>query len=221
MERGGRTVSPLNITGWRSFPLLERLEGDLGFHVAIDNDAKALALAERWAGAGRAADNFLAMVVSTGVGGGLFVDGRMLDGRLGNAGHVGHVIVAPDGEICPCGARGCLEAEISGTSIARRLGNDPASAPLEEKQRAGRLLGRGVASVASLLDLDLILVGGSVALGFGDPFFAAANAELAARARLDFSSAAVVRPVGLGGEAPIVGAAAVGWRAVETSPVSS
>jgi len=221
MEPGGRMVSPLNITGWRGFPLLQRLESDLGLPVAIDNDAKALALAEHWVGAGRGVDNFLAMVVSTGVGGGLVLDGRLLEGRLGNAGHVGHVIVEPDGAVCPCGAQGCLEAEISGPSIARRLGHAPADAPEAEKVRAGQLLGRGVASVSSLLDLDLVLVGGSVALGFGDSFFAAANEELARRARLDFSVGASVRPVGLGDEAPIIGAAAVGWRALRAEPVPS
>ena len=59
------------------------------------------------------------MVVSTGVGGGIVLDGRLLDGDTGNAGHIGHVIVEPDGHVCGCGARGCLEAEASGTAIAK------------------------------------------------------------------------------------------------------
>ncbi|MDG2114796.1 MAG: ROK family protein [Actinomycetota bacterium] len=212
MAPGGVTVSPLNIPGWRNFPLRERLAVELGIPVHVDNDAKALALAERWGGAAMGVENFMAMVVSTGGGGGLVVDGRLLHGRLGNAGHIGHVIVEPDGAFCACGAQGCLEAEISGPSISRRIGADPEQAPLHERVRAGTLLGRGVASVANLLDLDLVLVGGSVALGFGDAFFAAAQDELSARSRLDFSRDVRIRPVGLGAIAPLVGAAAVGYE---------
>ena len=82
-------------------------------------------------------------------------------------------------------------------------------------ERCGRLVGRAVASVANLLDLDLAVVAGSVALGFGRPFFEAAQDELSARACLDFSSAAQVVPAGLGGEGPLVGAGAVGWRGLD------
>ena len=109
MTRNGALVSPLNIPAWRSFPLLKRLEEALGVPVAVDNDAKALALGEAWYGAGRTLSNFLAMVVSTGVGGGLVVDDVLLDGKAGNAGHIGHVIVEPDGALCGCGAYGCLK----------------------------------------------------------------------------------------------------------------
>ena len=107
MSFNGASVSPLNISAWRNFPLLTRLRENMEVPVAIDNDAKALALGEAWFGAGRRFSNFMAMVVSTGVGGGLFVDGKLLDGRNGNAGHIGHVIVEPDGAKCVCGLRGC------------------------------------------------------------------------------------------------------------------
>src|SRR5690606_38207858 len=106
-----------------------------------------------------------------GVGGGIVLEGRLLDGAAGNAGHIGHLIVEPAGRTCPCGAQGCLEAEASGTAIAARTGRPAAEAPLEERRRAGRLVGRAVASVANLLDLRLAVVAGSVALGFGPPFF--------------------------------------------------
>jgi len=92
MAKGGVTVSPLNILGWRAFPLLARLREHTGLPVWIDNDAKALALGEGWRGAAAGVDDFIAMVVSTGVGGGIVLDGRLLDGALGNAGHIGHVI---------------------------------------------------------------------------------------------------------------------------------
>jgi glucokinase len=215
MDRVRGTVSPLNIPAWRDFPLCARLHEITGLGVELDNDAKAFALAEGWTGAARNRRDYLAMVVSTGVGGGLVVDNRLLDGASGNAGHVGHVIVEPDGRLCACGAHGCLEAEASGTAIAAVTGRDPAQASPDVVARTGRLVGRAVASVVSLLDIELVVVGGSVALGYGAPFFAAANSELHARARLSFTSGARIVPSGLGSDGPLVGAGALGWRAVE------
>jgi glucokinase len=124
------------------------------------------------------------------------------------------VIVEPDGAWCACGARGCLEAEASGTGIAARLGRPAAEADEAERVRAGTLVGRAVASTVALLDLRLAVVAGSVALGFGAPFFAAAQAELEARARLSFARGARIQPAGLGDEGPLVGAAAVAFRAL-------
>jgi len=212
MTGGGALVSPLNIPAWREFPLCVRLADHLGVPVAVDNDAKALALGEGWVGAAADERNFLAMVVSTGVGGGIVLDGRLLDGSDGNAGHIGHVIVEPDGHMCGCGARGCLEAEASGTAIRRITGASPKDAPHELRVRTGTLVGRAVASVANLLDLRIAVVAGSVALGFGAPFFEAAQAEIDERARLSFSAGTQVRPAGLGADGPLVGAAAVGYR---------
>jgi glucokinase len=140
------------------------------------------------------------------------VDGRLLHGADGNAGHIGHVIVVPEGAICRCGGHGCLEAEISGTAIAKRLGAPASEAGTEEIERAGRLLGLGVASVVNLLDLSAVLVGGSVALGFGEPFFAAANAALRSWSRLDYAAGCEIRPIGLVAEGPLVGAAGLAWR---------
>jgi glucokinase len=212
MSPHGEQVSPLNIPAWVDFPLRSRLAQLTGLPVAVDNDAKALALAEGWVGAARGKRNFMAMVVSTGVGGGIVLDGRLLDGRLGNAGHIGHVIVEPDGRKCACGARGCLEAEASGKSITEMTGRPPAEATPEMIERVGRMVGLAVASVSSLLDLDLTVVAGSVALGFGDRFFDAASSELAERARLSFSANARVEPAGLGAAGPLIGAGAVAWR---------
>jgi len=214
MTAGGELVSPLNIAGWRSFPLRARLADALGVAVHVDNDAKALALAEGWRGAARGERDFLAMVVSTGVGGGLVLDGRLLDGGDGNAGHIGHLVVEPDGRRCACGGRGCLEAEASGTAIAARTGAPASAASVEERRRAGRMVGRAVGSTAALLDLRLAVVAGSVALGFGDDFFAAAQDELERTARISFARGAVIRPAGLGDEGPLVGASAVAWRAL-------
>ena len=209
MTPGGETVSPLNIPAWRAFPLRARLVEHIGLPVTVDNDAKALALGEGWTGAARGVRDYIGMVVSTGVGGGIVCDGRMLDGAQGNAGHVGHIIVEPDGRTCSCGARGCLEAEASGSAIAAITGRPPAEAPLDVRERTGTLVGRGVASVANLLDLRLAVVSGSVALGYGDVFFAAAQAELDARCKLDFSRGTRIIPGALGADGPLIGAAAV------------
>ena len=217
MTRGGEAVSPLNISGWRHFPLRARLAEATDLETFVDNDAKALALGEGWVGAAAGVEDYLAMVVSTGVGAGIVLDGRLLDGADGNAGHLGHVIVEPGGRACICGASGCLEAEASGLAIAAATGRPAAEATPETVARTGRLVGRAVAGAANLLDLGLACVAGSVALGFGAPFFAAAQAELDASARLDFSLGTRIVPGGLGDQGPLVGAGAVGWRGVDGS----
>jgi glucokinase len=209
MAPGGTRVSPLNIPAWRDFPLRDALTQHTGRPVFVDNDAKALTRGEGWVGAARGCENYVGMVVSTGVGGGIVLDGRLLDGASGNAGHIGHMIVVPGGAECGCGARGCLEAEASGSAIARRTGAPAAGAPPEEIVRAGTLVGRGVANVANLLDLQLAVVAGSVALGFGDPFFAAAQAEIDTHCRISYARATRIRPGALGADGPLVGAAAV------------
>lgn len=210
------TVSPLNVPAWRRFPLRQRLEEATGLRTFLDLDAKALALGEGWIGAARGVTDFVALVVSTGVGGGIVSGGRLLDGATGNAGHLGHVIVEPDGAPCACGARGCLEAEASGPAIAARTGRPPEAADEATIARTGRLVGRAVAGVANLLDLRLAAVAGSVALGFGDPFFDAAQAELDRSCRLAFSQGCRIVPAGLGDRGPLVGAAAVAFAGLRS-----
>lgn len=214
MTLHGEHVSPVNIPQWRRFPLRARLHERYELPTFVDNDAKALALGEGWLGAGRGAPDYVAMVVSTGVGGGIVTDGRLLDGRLGNAGHLGHIIVEPRGRRCGCGAIGCLEAEASGTAIEAYTGRPASEASAEVRERTGRLVGRAVAAVVNLLDLQLAVVAGSVALGYGDAFFDAANAELERCARLDYSIGAQIVPAATGRLGPLLGAAAVGRRGV-------
>jgi len=221
MSAGGELISPLNIPALRDFPLRDRLGELVGVPSFLDNDAKALALGEGWRGAAAGHRNYLAMVVSSGVGAGLVVDNRLLDGETSNAGHLGHVIVVPDGRRCACGARGCLEAEASGMSIAAITGRPAAEAGPDVIERTGRLVGRAVASAANLLDLRLALVAGSVALGFGDPFFAAAQAEIDRCSQLDFSKGMVIRRGGLGDRGPIIGAAAVALRGLGVDPLAA
>ncbi len=212
MGVGGERVSPLNIPAWRDFPLCGRVVTSTGLATWVDNDAKALTLAEGWCGGAVGQRNYLSMVVSTGIGAGLVVDGRLLDGFSGNAGHLGHVTVVPDGRRCACGAQGCLEAEASGTAIEAITGRLPQRAGTEIVDRTGRLVGQAVASAANLLDIRLATVAGSVALGFGAPFFAAAQAELEARACLDFSVGCRIVPSSLVGNGPLIGAAALVFR---------
>jgi glucokinase len=211
MTARGERVSPVNLPSWRDFPLRERIAEVTGLPTFLDGDGKALALAEGRFGAARGVNDYVAMVVSTGVGGGIVVGGELLDGASGNAGHVGHVIVEPDGRECGCGARGCLEAEVSGTAIRAVTGRPPEEADIEMRRRAGRLTGLGVASLVNLLGLRLAVVAGSVALGYGDVFFEAAQAELDERARLSFAAGARIVPSTLV-DAPLLGAACVGWR---------
>ncbi len=206
------TVSPLNIRVWRDFPLRERLQMATHLPVYGDLDAKALALAEGWVGAAQGRSNFMAMVVSTGVGGGIVIDGQLLDGATGNAGHIGHVIVEPNGRRCVCGARGCLEAEASGPAIEAITGRSPSEPTYDIMVRTGRLVGRAVSSVCNALDLDLVVVGGSVALGFGATFFNAAQDSLAEHCRLSYSRGVRITPARLGDRGPLIGAGAVGLR---------
>lgn len=212
ITRNVETVSPLNIQQWKNFPLRDRLAFSTGLPVFGDGDAKALALAEGWLGAAKGVDNFMAMVVSTGIGGGIVLNGQLLDGESGNAGHIGHVIVEPNGRRCTCGGRGCLEAEASGPAIEAITGRPPTQPTYETMVRTGRMVGRGVASVCNLLDLKLVCVAGSVALGFGATFFTSAQKTLDELCGLEFSKNARIVPARLADEGPLVGASAVGWR---------
>lgn len=204
-----RLVSPLNIPAWRDFPLADRLSVDLDLEVHCHNDAKALTLAEGWLGAARGVDNYLGMVVSTGVGAGIVLRGRLLEGADGNAGHLGQVIVEPGGHADAAGIPGSLEGMASGTGIEAITGRRAVDADDERRRLTGVMVGRAVASVANLLDLQLAVVAGSVALGYGDTFFEAAQATLDEHCRVLHSMGAVIRPAGLGAEGPLLGAAAV------------
>ncbi len=204
-----RTVSPLYIPSWRGFPLAAEVEALTQLPTAVDNNAKTVAMAEAWCGAAVGVHDFVSLVMGAGVGGGIVSGGKVLDGRLGNAGHIGHLVVEPDGRPCPCGGKGCLEAYCSGRAIEEETGRPPQRAPQAIVERTGILTGRALASVGAICDLRLAVVGGSVALGFGEPFFGAAQMELDQRARLSFTQGFKVVPAGLGQLAPLVGAAAL------------
>lgn len=137
------TVSPVNVPGWRDFPLVAGVTAAAGgLPVVLTGDGVAIAAAEHWLGAARGYDNALCMVVSTGVGGGLVLGGVLHAGPTGNAGHIGHISVDLDGDLCPCGSRGCVERLASGPNIARRaLDSGWRPAPGRPPRRGGRRRG--------------------------------------------------------------------------------
>ena len=114
------TVGPVSIAAWRNFPLRDRVAAAVpDVPVLLAGDAICMAVGEHWRGAGRGVDFLLGMVVSTGVGGGLVLNGVPYHGRTGNAGHVGHVVVEPGGLACHCGGRGCVETVAAGPWMTR------------------------------------------------------------------------------------------------------
>ncbi|MCB5183247.1 ROK family protein [Streptomyces antimicrobicus] len=224
------TVSPVNIGAWRDFPVQARVAAELARHGAevptvLVGDGVAMTAAEHWRGAARGHDNALCMVVSTGVGGGLVLGGRLHPGPTGNAGHIGHISVDVEGEVCACGGRGCVEAIASGTAIARwaraqgftgpdrtaagvaaaaRAGEPVALAAFD---RAGRALAAAVAATATLVETDIAVIGGGVAAA-GDVLFGPVRAHLATYATLSFAAGLEVVPAQLGTDAGLIGAAA-------------
>ena len=222
-------VSPLNIPAWRSFPLRERLHERFGgIPVRLHNDAICMAVGEHWRGAGRGRRNLLGMVVSTGVGGGLVLDGRLINGATGNAGHIGHVVVDPSGPFCTCGGRGCLEAIARGPALAawaqgegwrpgqtevtaKDLADDAAQGHpigVAAMRRAGGALGIAIASAVQLCDVEVVSIGGGLAQA-GPLLFEPLEEALRTHAGLDYARDVPVVAATLGQSAGLIGAAAL------------
>ncbi|MEE1747762.1 MULTISPECIES: ROK family protein [unclassified Streptomyces] len=233
VDASAGTVSPVNVPGWRDFPLVERVGKTVGgLPVGLVGDGVAMTAAEHWLGAARGYDNALCMVVSTGVGGGLVLGGKLHPGPTGNAGHIGHVSVDLDGDPCPCGSRGCVERIASGPNIARRAleagwrpgpdGDASAAAvaaaaragdetALASFERAAQALAAGIAATAALVEIDIAVIGGGVA-GAGDILFAPLRRALHRYATLSFIRRIEVTPAVMGTDAGLVGAAAAAAR---------
>ncbi|WP_424216155.1 ROK family protein (plasmid) [Streptomyces sp. BI20] len=238
LDTAAGAVSPVNIPAWRAFPLLDATRtalARLGSPVPITlvGDGIAMTAAEHAHGAARGADNALCMVVSTGVGGGLVLGGRLHTGPTGNAGHIGHITVDHEGPPCPCGSRGCLETIASGTAIAawahahgfptdrgRPAGAEAlataarARHPLAEAafERAGKALAAAIAATATLVDLDTAVIGGGVGQA-GDVLLDPVRRHLPTYAALDFAREITVVRATLGTTAGLVGAAAAAREA--------
>lgn len=226
IDTAAGTVSPVNIPAWRGYPLVDLVRTAVGdVPVALGGDGVCAALGEHWLGAGRGARSMLAMVVSTGVGGGLVLDGRPYAGPTGNAGHIGHTVVDLDGEPCPCGSRGCVETIASGPAMVRwalargwsaagpadgralaaaaRAGDETA---VRAYERGARALTAGIVSAAALTDVDLAVIGGGVSEA-GELLFGPVRRALDDFAGPSFVRRLRVRPALLGRDASLAGAA--------------
>ncbi|MEV6179996.1 ROK family protein [Streptomyces sp. NPDC052016] len=229
VDASAGTVSPVNVPGWRDYPLVERAGAATGgLPVVLIGDGVAITAAEHWQGAARGHDNALCMVVSTGVGGGLVLNGRLHPGPTGNAGHIGHISVDLDGDPCPCGSRGCVERIASGPHIARRAlengwrpgpDGDTSAAAVADSARAGdpvavasferaaQALAAGIAATATLVEIDIAVIGGGVGKA-GDVLLTPLRRSLADYATLSFVRRLTVVPAQMGTDAGLVGAAA-------------
>ncbi|GAA4164578.1 ROK family protein [Gryllotalpicola daejeonensis] len=232
IDRAAGAISPLNVPSWRGYPmraLVQRVLAGAGHEapVVLEMDGVAIVLAEHWVGAAQGAQNVMGMVISTGVGGGLISHGQVIVGKTGNAGHIGHIEVAGiDGENT-FGNPHVLEAIASGphtVAFARRNGfegttgeelaaayaaGDPVARAAIE--RTGRAVGQAIASATALLDLEVVAIGGGFSQATPD-LFDFIRAQIATH-HFDFVRKVKVVPSGLSGEGPLIGAAALIYRA--------
>lgn len=235
----GVIYDPPNLAGWgreTAFgPLLAR---ELGETVYVENDANAAALGEAWTGAGRGVRDLVYITISTGIGGGLILGGRLYRGANGTAGEIGHVIVDPEGPRCHCGNRGCLEVLASGTAIAgqareavargaptalSRLAARPEEITAESVaeaarggdaiaaelyRRAGTRIGLVLSNLLALLNPSMIIVGGGVSKT-GDLLFRPIRDVIGARVYPPPALGVSVVTAELGDDVGIIGAAAL------------
>jgi glucokinase len=189
--RQNRILRSVQVAGWVDFPLAQRLAGHFGaLPCRIANDGNAMALGEWRFGAGQGADSLLYILVGTGIGSGLVWGGQLYEGSSGLAGEFGHVVAVPDGPLCPCGKRGCLEAVAAGPAIARQAAEAlagpaavrsalPERTPLTAKivaeladqgdelarailSQAARQVGLAVGNAVNLIDVERVVIGGGV-----------------------------------------------------------
>jgi len=219
-------VSPLNLPVWREYPLRDQVVASVpdGTPVILRMDGICITLAEHWIGAGRGYDNVMGMIVSTGIGGGLILGGVTVSGPTGNAGHIGHVEVAGLEDPCPCGGAGCVEAVASGPNTVRwarergftgttgeelgaayRAGDSVAQAAVEH---AGWAIGQAIASATSLVDLEIVAIGGGFSHVTPD-LFDHMRAAVARRHNFPFVTKVKIVPTGLSSDGPLIGAAAL------------
>lgn len=232
--KAGLVFQPPNLPGWARVPLTDHLQRAFGLPTVLENDANAAALGEFRYGAGRGARSIVYMTVSTGIGGGIILDGKVWHGVKDAAGEIGHITVCPDGPLCGCGNRGCLEAMSSGPSIARRAREavasgrqtrlsaiakptsadvvrlaqeeDPVAA--EVWAEAVKYLGIGVAAVITFLAPERVVIGGGVTKA-GDYLFRPLREQAWQRIRLVPVESVPILPAALGPDVGILGAAAV------------
>ncbi len=149
------------------------LQKKLKKHVRVENDANAAALGELYFGAGKGFKNLVYITISTGIGAGIIIDGKIYRGVLGTAGEVGHMVIDPKGPKCGCGKRGCLEALAAGPAIAKMAGKKnavevDAAAKRGDKrsikviETAAKYIGIGIGNINNILNPDIFVIGGGV-----------------------------------------------------------
>ena len=228
----GILIDPPNLPLWHEAPLGEMLTAATGIPTHLQNDANLAAYGELHHGAGRGAGDMVYVTVSTGIGGGIIIDGRLYSGSGGTAGEVGHIVVEAEGPTCHCGARGCLEMLASGTAIARvararvasgestslsgRAEIDAAdvseaaaagdAVALEVLHQAGRYLGLGLGSILNILDPELLVLGGG-AIQAGEPLLQPMRLAIELQAFPSTFSHVRIELAELGQDAGLIGAA--------------
>jgi glucokinase len=218
-KRGFALATP-TIKGFINFPLRRAVEDALGLAVTIENDGPCAALGEWLCGAGKGTDDFVYVTISTGIGGGIVSGGRLLRGRLGLAGHIGHIPIKSESNLsCFCGKQGCWEAEASGSALqtkARMAGfrnlADAFSQAHAQDSRALAFVGNaasdialGLAAVIHVLSPERVVIGGGVANGFAllEPML---RQRVDARVLPPFRGVPILQ-AGLGDDSGLIGAA--------------
>ena len=217
------TINPVNIPHWVDFSLVDFVREVSGLSsVLIIGDASALAYAEFVLGAGRGATNLMGIVVSTGIGGGVVLNGAFHVGRTGNAGMIGHSVVMQGGNECACGQRGCVEAYSSGTNMAKDFGADNFeavasaarsgdSAAFAAIEKGAAVLALGLLNAVALMDLDTIVVGGGVMLA-DDVYWPILVKHFEKEMKvLNFPGNVALKKATLGKDSGLVGAGLVGF----------
>lgn len=206
-QRVGRSM---HVGGWQDFPLASAFEQALGIRAILDNDANLGALGEFTAGAGRGARLLLYVTLSTGIGAGILLDGKIIRGADSLAGELGHIPLDADGPECSCGGRGCFEALCSGRAIEAREGRPARELLADAAFRAGYVpaLARGLRAALMLLNPDRIVIGGGLS-NAGEPLFAELRAELERQIPPSLPVRIDVEPAALGDDSVLWGAAAL------------
>lgn len=217
IDRGTGAMKPVGMPTWHDFPLRRELSAITGLPVDIETAGRGLALAELWQGEASLLpareQQFATLVLSDVADGALVVGGRLAEGLTGNLGQFGHMIVEPEGMPCECGAVGCLTAYASVRGIESSINRDLRRTPAAIVERTGIMTARACATIAAMLDVADIVVGGVVPSVFGAPFFDALANELDQRSGLPHLSELRVRGVGSAKVGPLVAAAAVARHA--------
>lgn len=210
-----------NLPGdWKGFPLRDRVSAGVEMDVRMVNDARAFTLAEGVVGSGKGHKTVACITLGTGVGGGLMIDGRLHRGAFGVAGELGHQTVLPDGPLCGCGNRGCVEALVRADVLAANAGKDSAMDVFDGARegdercitavsRMAYYLGIGLANVVTILGPDCIVVGGGIAEA-GDLVMKPIEEAVKSRVTLVPTDRIEILPATFGRFAGAVGAALAG-----------